>query len=103
CREVPQTNVFQREMKGTERCSSQMFVMSEFTEVDLTSQHPHEAAYSMLVLAALRRGCRSHHAAEADMAGRGVDRLGMARRRTIAPAIVGRAEMGAAFQHLARD
>ena len=49
--EVPQTNVFQREMKGTERCSSQMFVMSEFTEVDLTSRHPHEAAYSMLVLA----------------------------------------------------
>ena len=37
------------------------------------------------------------------MAGRGVDRLGMARRGAIAPAIVGRAEMRAALQHLARD
>src|SRR5216683_1726662 len=42
-------------------------------------------------------------AAEADMAGRGVDRLGMARRGPIAPAIVGRAEVRAAFQHFARD
>jgi hypothetical protein len=28
-----------------------LFVMSEFTEVHPTSRHPHEAAYSMLVLA----------------------------------------------------
>src|SRR5690349_25165527 len=37
------------------------------------------------------------------MAGGGVDRLGMARRRAVAPAVVRRAEMGAALQHLARN
>src|SRR5216683_691286 len=42
-------------------------------------------------------------AAEADMAGRGVDRLGMARRGAIAPAIVGRAQMRAALQDLPWD
>src|SRR6266404_8819176 len=35
------------------------------------------------------------------MAGRGIDRLGMTRGRTIAPAIIGRAEMGATLQHFA--
>ena len=42
-------------------------------------------------------------AAEADMAGRGVDRLGVARGRAIAAAIVRRAQMRAALQHLARN
>src|SRR6516162_1800109 len=42
-------------------------------------------------------------AAETDMACRRIDRLRMARRRAIAPAIIGRAEMRAAFEHLARD
>src|SRR5277367_1423279 len=42
-------------------------------------------------------------APKADMTGRGIDRLGMACRRSIASAVVGRAEMGAAFQYLARD
>src|SRR6266568_1718877 len=40
-------------------------------------------------------------APEADMACRGVDRLSMARGRTIAAAIVGCAQMRAAFEHLA--
>src|SRR6266851_10226252 len=40
-------------------------------------------------------------AAEADMAGRGIDRLGVARCGAIAPAIVGRAKVRAALQHLA--
>src|SRR5260370_42455778 len=41
----------------------------------------------------------SEDAAEADMAGRGVDRLGMARRGPVAPAIVGRAEGRATPHH----
>src|SRR4051812_21841375 len=44
-----------------------------------------------------------HHAAEADMTGRGVDRLGVARGGAIAAAIVRRTEMRAAFQDFARD
>src|SRR6267143_4524672 len=43
----------------------------------------------------------SGNAPEADMACRGVDRLGMTRGRTIAAAVVGSAEMRAAFKHLA--
>ena len=42
-------------------------------------------------------------ATETEMAGRGVCRLGVARRRTIAPAIARRAEERAALDHLARD
>jgi len=41
------------------------------------------------------------YASEADMACRGVYGLSMARRRTIAPAIVRSAEVRAAFKHLA--
>ena len=37
------------------------------------------------------------------MAGRGVDVLGMARRRAVAPAVVRRTEVRAALEHLARD
>ena len=37
------------------------------------------------------------------MAGRGIDRLGMARRRPVAAAVVRRAEMRAALEHLARN
>ena len=37
------------------------------------------------------------------MAGRGVDILGMARRRAVAPAVVRRTEVRAALEHLARD
>src|SRR5947209_20038387 len=40
-------------------------------------------------------------APEADMACRGVDRLGMTRGRTIAAAVIGSAKMRAAFKHLA--
>ena len=46
---------------------------------------------------------RPHHAAEPDMAGRGIDRLGVARGGAIAAAIIRRAEMRAAFQDFARD
>ena len=42
-------------------------------------------------------------AAEAEMAGRGVDRLGVARGGAIAAAIARRAEKRAAFDHLARN
>src|ERR1700761_7577170 len=45
----------------------------------------------------------SNDTAEADMAGRRVDRLSMARGGPIPPAIVGSAKMRAAFQHLARN
>src|SRR5271155_498571 len=41
-------------------------------------------------------------AAKADMARRGVDWFGVTRGRTIAAAIVGRAQMRAALEHLAR-
>ncbi len=41
--------------------------------------------------------------AEAEVAGRGVDRLCHARRRAISPAVVGGAEVGASLDHLARD
>ena len=43
----------------------------------------------------------AHHAAEADVARGGVDRLGVARGGPVAAAIVRRAQMRAAFQHLA--
>src|SRR5262245_21905459 len=42
-----------------------------------------------------------HHAAEASVAGRGVERLGHARGRPVAPAVVRRAQERAAFHHLA--
>src|SRR5262245_11628461 len=45
----------------------------------------------------------SHHAAKAEVACRGVDRLGMPRGGPIATAIVRRAQMRAALDHLARD
>src|SRR5690606_15579634 len=44
----------------------------------------------------------AHHAAKANMAGRCVDRLGIARGRAVAPAVVLAAQMRAAFEHLAR-
>src|ERR1700761_551334 len=40
----------------------------------------------------------ANHASEPDVAGRGVDRFGVARSRAIAAAIIGRAEMRAALQ-----
>src|SRR5215469_437172 len=42
-------------------------------------------------------------AAEADVARRGVDGLGVTRRRTVATAVVRSAQMRAALQHLARN
>src|SRR5215469_14530688 len=42
-------------------------------------------------------------AAKADVAGGGVDGLGVPRRGTVAAAIIGSAQMRAAFQYLARD
>src|SRR5271165_1472594 len=44
-----------------------------------------------------------YHTTKSDMTGAGVDHLRMPRRRTVAPAVVGRAEIGAAFDNLARD
>src|SRR5262245_3230993 len=44
-----------------------------------------------------------YDAAEPDMAGRGVDRLGVAGSRPVAAAVVGRAQEGAALEHLARN
>src|SRR6185312_9146944 len=44
---------------------------------------------------------RPRDAAEADMAGRSVDRLGVARGRAVAAAVMGGAEMRAALQDLA--
>src|SRR4051812_18454374 len=46
---------------------------------------------------------RADHAAEADVAGRGVDRLALARRRPVAEAVVGRAQMRAALDHASLD
>ena len=46
---------------------------------------------------------RPDDAAKADVAGRGVDRLALPRRRPVAEAVVGRAEMRAALDHLARE
>src|SRR5215469_2626773 len=43
------------------------------------------------------------NAAKADMAGRGVDRVCVPRRRAVAPAVIRRAQMRAALQHLARN
>jgi len=43
------------------------------------------------------------HATKADVAGPAVDHLRMPRRRAVAPAVVRRAEMGAALDYLARD
>jgi hypothetical protein len=40
---------------------------------------------------------------KSDMRRRGIDRFGMARSRSIAAAIAGRAKMGAALQHLPRN
>src|SRR3954465_345235 len=51
----------------------------------------------------LARGRSPDHAAKPEMAGGGVDRLGMARGGPIAPAVVRRAQMRAALDHLARD
>src|SRR5215469_15531427 len=42
-------------------------------------------------------------AAETDVAGRGIDGLGVPCRRAVAAAVVGRAQMRAALQYLARD
>src|SRR5215469_538177 len=42
-------------------------------------------------------------AAEADVARRGIDGLGVACRRTVAATVIGRAQVRAALQHLARD
>src|SRR5580704_10654035 len=45
----------------------------------------------------------SNDASEADVACRGIDRLGVARGRTVPAAIVRGAQMRAAFEHLARN
>src|SRR6476646_8960829 len=45
----------------------------------------------------------AYHTPEADMAGRGIDRLGMSGRRPVAAAVARRAEMRAPLQHLARN
>src|SRR5262245_34580427 len=45
----------------------------------------------------------SDHTSEADVARRRIDRLGMARGRPVAAAIVGRAQVRAALEHLARN
>src|SRR5262245_5991849 len=45
----------------------------------------------------------SNDAAKAQMAGRGIDGLGHARCRTVAPAIIRRAQVRPAFHYFARD
>src|SRR5215208_5616195 len=42
-------------------------------------------------------------AAESDVARTGIDRVGHARRRSVAPTVVGRAQKRTALDHLARD
>src|SRR5215472_7580435 len=49
------------------------------------------------------RTSSSHNTAEADMAHAAVDHVRVARRRAIAPAVIGRAKKGAALDHLARN
>src|SRR5580693_1371845 len=51
----------------------------------------------------LFRGFGPLHATESDVARGGIDRLGMTRRGTVAAAIIRRAEVRAALQHLARN
>src|SRR5262245_2241393 len=51
----------------------------------------------------LQSGGIAHDAADAEVAGRGVDGLRHARRRAIAPAVVGRAQVRAALHDPARD
>src|SRR5215218_5990947 len=51
----------------------------------------------------LSRGRDPHDASKTQMAGRGVERLGVSRRRAITAAVIGRAEMRAALDDLARD
>src|SRR5262245_320265 len=46
---------------------------------------------------------RSHETAKSQMTCRRIDGLGHARRRSIAPAVVWRAQMRTAFHHFARD
>src|SRR5262245_42491875 len=46
-----------------------------------------------------RKSERPHDAAKTNVASRRVDRLGLARRRPVAQAVVGRAEVRAAFHH----
>src|SRR5687767_12831382 len=53
--------------------------------------------------AALDLSHRPDDAAEANVAGRGIDRLREAGGWTVAPAVVGRAEMRAPLQNLARN
>ena len=48
-------------------------------------------------------GLAPHDAAKSEMTGRGIDRLGVPRRRPVTAAIVRRAQMRAALDHLARD
>src|ERR1700692_2700698 len=50
-----------------------------------------------------RNSCLSIYAAKADMAGRGIDRFGMACGGAVAAAIVWRAQMRTALQDLARN
>src|SRR6185295_4917981 len=45
----------------------------------------------------------SFDAAEPNVTGRSVDRFGMARRRPVATAVIGRAQMRPTLEHLARD
>src|SRR5580692_7680736 len=53
--------------------------------------------------ARLRLAGLSAHAAKADVRGRGVDRMRVARRWPVSAAIAGRAKVRSALQHLARD
>src|SRR4029450_13246131 len=56
-----------------------------------------------LLIPVLLLGSRSDDAAKADVAGRGVDRLGLARGGAIAQAVVRSAQVRAALDHPPRD
>src|SRR5688572_3218666 len=55
-----------------------------------------------MMMRAQRSFAAPYDAAKSKMAGRGIDRLGMPRRRPVAAAVVRRAQMRAALDDLAR-
>src|SRR5271166_1794819 len=64
------------------------------------------AAHGLIVLCMVQRSSRSrltNDATETHMARRGVDRLRMTRGRTVAAAVIRRAQVRAALEHLSRN
>ena len=85
------------------RCASRR---SSTTMTESDDKHgPKSRRFRPVVERSLRAARRSaaHDAAEPEVAGRGVDRLRKARGRPVAAAVVGRAQVRAALDHLARN